>query len=147
MKRKIEGDSKYNKTYELMIEWFWMMLFVGVSYFEGTLLPINRYWVLLFSFHLIDDTGWFQELMKRMGKIWKVIWVFFIPLICVFGVFDEMVVPVIVWVFPTDSHEQEHIHDRMRMSYVKTVHSLWLWMRWNVWWKWDDYWTPIPLTA
>ena len=60
---KDEWDIQDNETYELMIELFWMMLFVGVSYFEGTLLPINRYWVLLFSFHFIDDTGWFQELM------------------------------------------------------------------------------------
>ena len=57
--------------------------------------------------------------MKKWGMIWKVIWVFLIPLISVFPMFDEMVVPVIVWVFPTDSHEQEHLHDRMRMSYVK----------------------------
>jgi hypothetical protein len=52
-------DMKDNETYELMIELFWMMFFVGVSYFEGIQLFINIDRILLFSFHLIDETGWF----------------------------------------------------------------------------------------
>ena len=48
-----------------MIEWFWMMLFVGVFYFERIVLFINMYWVLLFSLYLIDETEWFEELMKK----------------------------------------------------------------------------------
>ena len=56
----------------------------------------------------------------RMGKILQVNRVFLIPLISVLiAVFDEMVVPVIVWVFPTDSHELEYPHDHMCMSDVK----------------------------
>ena len=110
----------YNETYELMIELFWIMLFVEMSYFKEIVLFINIDWIFLFSFHLIDKTGWFKELMKRREKIWKVIWVFFIPLISVlFGVFDEMVVPIIVWVFPTDSHELEHPRDYMCKSDVR----------------------------
>ena len=54
-----------------MIELFWLMLFVGISYFEGIQLSINIDWEPLFSFHLIDETGWFKELMKRMGKDMK----------------------------------------------------------------------------
>ena len=120
MKRELSDIFKIMKTYELMIEWFWMMMFVGVSYFEGTLLFINMDWGLLFSFQLIDVTRWFEELMKEMGKIWKVNRVFLIPLISVlFAVFDEMVVPVIVWVFPTDSHELEYPRDHMCRSDVK----------------------------
>ena len=115
-----------------MIEWFWLMLFVGVSYFEGIQLFINRYWVLLFSFHFIDETGWFKELMKRREKIWKVIWLFFIPLTSVlFGVFDEMVVSIIVWVFPTDSHELEHTRDHMCRSDVKPSTPCVCGMKWG----------------
>ena len=65
IKRKIEWDNQDNETYELMIELFWIMLFVEMSYFEEIVLFINIDWVLLFSFHLIDVTGWFQELMKN----------------------------------------------------------------------------------
>ena len=120
MKRELSEIFNIMKTYWLLIEWFWLMVFVGVSHFEGTLLFINMDWGLLFSFHLIDVTGWFEELMKEMGKIWKVNRVFLIPLISVlFAVFDEMVVPVIVWVFPTDSHELEYPRDHMCRSDVK----------------------------
>ncbi len=59
MKRKISGDIQDNEIYVLMIEWFWLMLFVGVSHFEGIQLFINIDWILLFSFHFIDVTGWF----------------------------------------------------------------------------------------
>ena len=71
MKRKMSEIFKIMKSYELMIEWFWLMMFVVVSHFEGTLLFINIDWILLFSFHLIDSTGWFEELMKEMGKDMK----------------------------------------------------------------------------
>ena len=146
--RELSEIFNIMKTYWLLIEWFWLMVFVGVSHFEGTLLFINMDCGLLFSFHLIDETGWFEELMKEMGKIWKVNRVFLIPLICVlFAVFDEIVVPVIVWEFPTYSHELEYPHDHMCRSDVKPPHCLWLWMRWIVWWECDDYWTPIPLTV
>ena len=67
---KVEWDMTYNETYELMIELFWIMLFVEMSYFEEIVLFINIDWILLFSFHFIDDTGWFQELMKK-GKDMK----------------------------------------------------------------------------
>ena len=86
MKRKIEGDIQDNETYELMIEWFWMMLFVGVSYFEGTLLFINIDWVLLFSFHLIDETGWFQELMGDGKDMKSDLSVFHSTHLCVWSV-------------------------------------------------------------
>ena len=36
MKRKTEGDMNDNETYEIMIELFWMMLFVGLFHFEET---------------------------------------------------------------------------------------------------------------
>ena len=63
--------------------------------------------VIFISFHWWDRV--IPRIDERGEKIWKVIWVFFIPLISVlFGVFDEMVVPIIVWVFPTDSHELEY---------------------------------------
>ena len=120
MKRELSEIFNIMKSYWLLIEWFWLMVFVGVSNFEGTLFFINIEWILLFSFHLIDVTRWFEELMKEMGKIWKVNWVFLIPLISVlFAVFDEMVVPVIVWVFPTCSHELEYLRYHMCMNDVE----------------------------
>ena len=120
MKRKLSEIFKIMKSYWLLIERFWLMMFVGVSNFEGTLLFINMDWILLFPFHFIDMTGWIEELMEEMGKIWKVNWVFLIPLISVlFAVFDGIVVPVIVWVFPTDSHGLEYPRDHMCRSDVK----------------------------
>ena len=73
---KDEWDIQDDETYELMIECFWLMLFVGMLHFEEIQLFINMCWVLLFSFHFIDETGWFQELMKK-GKDMKNDWVFF----------------------------------------------------------------------
>ena len=86
MKRMIEGDSKYNETYELMIDWFWMMLFVVVSYFEGIQLFINIDWVLLFSFHFIDEIGWFKELMKNGKDMKSDLSVFHSTHLCVWSV-------------------------------------------------------------
>ena len=71
MKRELSEIFNIMKLYWLLIEWFWMMMFVGVSHFEGTLLFINIDWILLFSFHLIDETGWFEELMKKCERYEK----------------------------------------------------------------------------
>ena len=40
MKRELSEIFKIMKTYELLIEWFWLMAFVGVSHFE----PIEVVW-------------------------------------------------------------------------------------------------------
>ena len=81
---RVEWDIQYN---EIILINDWVILNDDVCWgvhFEGTLLFINMDWILLFSFHLFDKTGWFEELMKEMGKIWKVNQVFLIPLISVF---------------------------------------------------------------
>ena len=113
----------WNYNNEWMIEWFW--------------------WDVLFWM----NRGCLKWWLKRKGND-----EFFITLssVVLIGVFDEMLIPVIVWVFPTDSHELEyplwwwlHVYE-----WCETSHSLCLWNEMRcVWWEWDDYLSPIPFTV
>ena len=90
----------------------------GVPFWRNSIIYKHRLSIIIFI-----SLVWWDRVISRIDekgeKIWKMIWLFFIPLISVFEVFDEMVVPVNVWMFPTDSHELEHPCDHMRRSDVK----------------------------
>ena len=146
MKRELSEILKIMKSYWLLIEWFWMMVFVGVSHFEGSLLFINMDWGLLFSFHLIDVTGWIEELIKNGKDMKSELSVSHSTHLCVVSS---------VWWNGCSSHcvsvsnrftwtgvpPWPHVYE-----WCETPHCLWLWMRWSVWGECDDYWTSIPLT-
>ena len=128
---KDEWDIQDNETYELMIEWFWMMLFVGASYFEGIQLIINIDRVLSLSFHLIDETGWFEELMKNGERYekWFECFSFHSSLCCLECLME--------WLFQSLCECFQQIHMNWSTSVTTCVgvlwnpHSLCLWMRWK----------------
>ena len=105
---RIEWDIQYNENIWIN-DWVILNDIVcwGILFWRNSVIYKHGLNIVIFiSFVWLNRVIW--RIDERLGKIWKVIWVFLIPLISVFAVFDGMVVPVIAWVFPTDSHELEY---------------------------------------
>ena len=145
---RVEWDIQDNENI-LIIDWVILIDDVcwGVQFWRNSVIYKHRLNIVIFI-----SFDWWARMIWRIDEKWEKIWkvnrVFLIPLISVlFGVFDEMVVPVIVWVFPTDSHELEYPRDHMCMSDVKPPTACDCGWDKSVWGECDDYWTPIPLTV